>query len=137
MGHFIRKNIINIITKHANFFFSEIPLKAECVLEQSSVVEGTITLHEFSSATKITGNIVGLSEGKHGFHVHEFGNTENGCKSFGGHYNPFAIKHGKKYTMTCIFFMYHSNIKHIKFEINNQKHFSTIQTKYGAMTEWF
>ena len=36
----------------------------------------------------------GLKKGLHGFHVHEFGNLIEGCKSAGGHYNPQAMNHG-------------------------------------------
>lgn len=36
----------------------------------------------------------GLKKGLHGFHVHEYGNLIEGCKSAGGHYNPFKLNHG-------------------------------------------
>ena len=36
----------------------------------------------------------GLSAGKHGIHIHEFGNLSNGCTSAGAHYNPFNRHHG-------------------------------------------
>ena len=38
--------------------------------------------------------IWGLVKGFHGFHIHQYGNLENGCTSAGGHYNPFGKKHG-------------------------------------------
>ena len=35
-----------------------------------------------------------MKPGQHGFHIHEFGNLENGCISAGGHFNPFKKEHG-------------------------------------------
>ena len=45
-------------------------------------------------ATIISGTVTGLSEGKHGFHIHEFGDLSDGCDSAGGHYNPTGADHG-------------------------------------------
>ena len=44
--------------------------------------------------TVIVGKITGLAPGKHGFHIHEFGDLTNGCESAGGHYNPDDASHG-------------------------------------------
>ena len=36
-----------------------------------------------------------LSEnGKHGFHIHTYGDLSDGCASMGGHFNPYGMKHG-------------------------------------------
>ncbi|XP_066585267.1 superoxide dismutase [Cu-Zn]-like isoform X2 [Prorops nasuta] len=43
---------------------------------------------------KITGTIKGLTQGKHGLHVHETGDLSEGCKSLGGHFNPENKTHG-------------------------------------------
>ena len=71
---------------------------AFCVLQQDggSGVSGIVTFSQSpeGGATTICYKIEGLSEGDHGFHVHEFGDLSNGCKSAGGHYNPFKKEHG-------------------------------------------
>ena len=44
----------------------------------------------------VTGRLYGLREGLHGFHVHEKGDTRDGCTSAGAHYNPTNMHHGGK-----------------------------------------
>ena len=41
--------------------------------------------------TEIYGEMNGLTDGLHGFHVHEFGGLGNGCKDAGGHYDPNQV----------------------------------------------
>merc|ERR1712147_33626 len=42
---------------------------------------------------KITGEFKGMTPGLHGFHIHQFGNLTEGCKTAGPHYNPFGKTH--------------------------------------------
>ena len=44
--------------------------------------------------TIIKGILKGLTPGKHGFHIHEFGDLSKGCESAGAHYNPDGVEHG-------------------------------------------
>ncbi|KNC47867.1 uncharacterized protein AMSG_04097 [Thecamonas trahens ATCC 50062] len=45
-------------------------------------------------ACLIDATVAGLTPGKHGFHIHEFGDWSNGCINTGGHYNPGGNDHG-------------------------------------------
>ncbi|XP_047487608.1 superoxide dismutase [Cu-Zn]-like [Penaeus chinensis] len=59
--------------------------------------QGTLTLTQSNppvGATVIEGVISNLSPGLHGFHIHQLGDLTGGCKSAGGHYNPYMRPHG-------------------------------------------
>lgn len=43
---------------------------------------------------KIKYDIQGLSDGLHGFHIHQYGDLRNGCVSAGPHFNPYHHTHG-------------------------------------------
>lgn len=69
--------------------------KAVVVLK-GDVVKGTLWFSQKDpkSPVDVTGEITGLTKGTHGFHVHEFGDTTNGCVSAGAHFNPHGKDHG-------------------------------------------
>ncbi|ACI28759.1 agip57 [Agrotis ipsilon multiple nucleopolyhedrovirus] len=69
-------------------------MKAVCILDGD--VHGKIMFEQISPAhlLHITGYIMNLPRGLHGFHVHEFGDTSNGCTSAGEHFNPTGSEHG-------------------------------------------
>ncbi|KAJ8436798.1 hypothetical protein Cgig2_032026 [Carnegiea gigantea] len=70
-------------------------VKAVAVLSSSEGVSGAIYFtQEGKGPTFVTGTVSGLKPGLHGFHVHEFGDTANGCMSTGPHFNPFGKEHG-------------------------------------------
>jgi len=70
---------------------------AICQLEPSgnSNVTGLVKFVQVEGGkTIINAKIQGLKAGKHGFHIHEYGNLIDGCISAGAHYNPFKKDHG-------------------------------------------
>ncbi|KAJ1883564.1 Superoxide dismutase [Cu-Zn] [Coemansia sp. RSA 1722] len=71
-------------------------VKAVAVLKGDEGVSGTVYFvqENESSPISIEGTITGLAPGKHGFHVHQFGDNTNGCTSAGPHFNPFDKTHG-------------------------------------------
>jgi len=68
--------------------------KAVCVLKGDSVNGTVFFTQEGDGAVEIKGEIKGLKPGLHGFHVHEFGDTTDGCTSAGPHFNPHGKTHG-------------------------------------------
>lgn len=57
-------------------------------------ISGTITFTETSQGILISGNVTGLTEGNHGFHVHSLGDISGGCATTGAHFNPTNATHG-------------------------------------------
>merc|ERR1712147_252552 len=71
--------------------------KAVCVLAEdgNSGASGVVIFEQVKDQKcKITGEFKGMTPGKHGFHIHQFGNLTEGCKTAGPHYNPFGKTHG-------------------------------------------
>lgn len=72
-------------------------VKAICVLypTQGNMVSGTVTFTKTDKGIKIVADIVGLSKGKHGFHIHECGDCSAADGSSAcGHFNPDGKNHG-------------------------------------------
>ena len=57
-------------------------------------VKGTIILKDTKRGLKIICDLKNISEGFHGFHVHQFGDISDKANSLGGHYNPENKNHG-------------------------------------------
>lgn len=72
------------------------PRKAIAFLQGHTGATGNVTISQ-SSCTEpvfIEISVIGLTPGKHGFHIHEKGDLTDGCASTGGHYNPDKVSHG-------------------------------------------
>jgi len=70
--------------------------KAIAVLHpaSNSQVMGTITFTKTGDGMKVVADVTGLTPGKHGFHIHEFGDcSAPDATSAGGHFNPTNNPH--------------------------------------------
>jgi len=70
---------------------------AICVIypTQGNNVTGTVTFTKVEGGVKIVADLHGLTKGKHGFHIHEFGDcSAPDGTSAGGHFNPMGESHG-------------------------------------------
>lgn len=73
--------------------------KAIAVLSSASgsKVTGTVAFTKSGDDLKIVADVTGLTPGKHGFHVHEFGDcSAPDAASAGGHFNPAKHQHGDR-----------------------------------------
>lgn len=57
-------------------------------------VTGTVHFKDTANGVLISYDIDGLSDGEHGFHIHEYGDLTDGCDSACSHFNPFNTNHG-------------------------------------------
>lgn len=74
-----------------------IPERSICVLHptEGSSVHGTVEFIREEADIRVKVNIGGLSEGKHGFHIHQYGDCSAADgTSAGGHFNPEGKAHG-------------------------------------------
>jgi Cu-Zn family superoxide dismutase len=57
-------------------------------------VHGVVRFEEVEKSIHITADLTGLMPGKHGFHIHEFGDiSSDDGSSAGGHFNPMGMSH--------------------------------------------
>jgi len=71
--------------------------RAACPLNptKGSKVQGVVYFKKVDGGVLITADVTGLTPGKHGFHIHEFGDCSSpDAASAGGHFNPYNKKHG-------------------------------------------
>jgi Cu-Zn family superoxide dismutase len=71
-------------------------VRAVCMMRGEVGVHGIVSFEQSAAGgpTTIKGKLHGLPAGKHGFHIHQFGDLSNGCTSAGAHFNPHGKTHG-------------------------------------------
>lgn len=58
-------------------------------------ISGIVNFTVVDGGVRVVAEVVGLSEGEHGFHIHEFGDCSGpDGKTAGGHFNPTGSDHG-------------------------------------------
>lgn len=60
------------------------PIRGQVIFEEDFDLGDTVIRIDLS----------GVPSGKHGIHIHEFGDLSNGCESAGPHFNPHNVTHG-------------------------------------------
>ena len=61
---------------------------------EGNEVSGTVTFTQQDDGVLVEADITGLSPGKHGFHIHQYGDISAADgKSTGGHFNPAGHDH--------------------------------------------
>ena len=73
--------------------------KAVAVLSptEGNNVRGVVTFTQAGANVRVVAQIEGLTPGKHGFHIHEWGDcSSKDGSSAGGHFNPGNKQHGTK-----------------------------------------
>ena len=71
--------------------------RAVAVLEptEGNTVHGLVTFEAIDKGVQVVADVTGLTPGKHGFHVHEFGDcSARDGSAAGGHFNPGHTPHG-------------------------------------------
>jgi Cu-Zn family superoxide dismutase len=81
---------------------SSAPLRAVAVLRSTEGHKGSgiVTFTEVADGVRVDAQVTGLTPGKHGFHVHEFGDCSSAdgsaaaASAAGDHFNPAKNPHG-------------------------------------------
>jgi Cu-Zn family superoxide dismutase len=85
------------VTRAASTPATSSSLAAVAVLfpTEGNHVQGVIRFARVPTGVRVTGLVSGLKPGRHGFHVHEFGDTTSrDGTAAGGHFNPGNKAHG-------------------------------------------
>ncbi|QQG31621.1 Superoxide dismutase-like protein [Swinepox virus] len=81
------------------YAFNLVKYKAVCVIKgRRNDIHGIININQLQNdIVIISGVIIGLCEGYHGLHIHEFGDETDDVNSLGKHFNPDNKNHGSQY----------------------------------------
>ena len=76
-----------------------------CAVLNGDGLSGSLIFYQAQeeAPTTIDGQIKGLLPGKHGIHIHVFGDFTDGLLSAGGIFNPFGRNHGRFNNIFLIF----------------------------------
>ena len=70
-------------------------MQAVCVVDMNGITGSVHFRQKISSAkVHVTYEIHGMADGDHGFHIHQYGDMTEGCKSACAHFNPTVSVHG-------------------------------------------
>lgn len=62
---------------------------------KGSSVSGIVRFEVVEKGIRVVADVTGLAPGKHGFHIHEYGDcSSDDGSSAGGHFNPTGMPHG-------------------------------------------
>lgn len=87
---------LSLIIITGNIFAQDNSSKAIAVLNptQDHDASGIVTFIQTSKGVEVTADVTGLTPGKHGFHIHEYGDCSSpNATSAGGHFNPQQMQH--------------------------------------------
>ncbi len=61
---------------------------------EGSTISGTAVLTDAPQGLQVNVRVTGVSPGKHGLHVHQYGSCEEAGNAAGSHFNPDSVPHG-------------------------------------------
>lgn len=93
----LKSQMMSEHSEHPDRSIAPVIQKAICVMYPTygNKVTGVITFTQTEGGVKVVAEIEGLTKGKHGIHIHEYGDCSSlDANSAGGHYNPLDKSHG-------------------------------------------
>tara|TARA_R110002012_G_scaffold319529_1_gene540502 strand:- start:1525 stop:2223 length:699 start_codon:yes stop_codon:yes gene_type:complete len=82
------------ITKDFDAESNNLPHAVAVLAPNDNGVKGEVRFIQEKDTLHIDYEIKGLTDGEHGFHIHEYGDLTDGCDSACSHFNPYGVEHG-------------------------------------------